>query len=286
MDTSPRPRHAAPGASGAPDLLDALRRQLDEGEVALADWAVRAGVSVGQLQRRFRARFGATPADYLARRKLDVLKAGLRKGQDVSAALYEAGYGSPSRVYEHGAARLGMTPAVYRAGGRGQDIRWTVLATALGPALVAATARGICAVELGQDADGLEARLRTEFPHAALQRVDAGRDDWLAPRVEAVARRLAGQAAAVEVDLLGSAFQQQVWQALMRIPAGQTRSYAQVAGALGRPRAARAVASACAGNRLAVLVPCHRVIRGDGSAGGYRWGLPLKQALLAREATA
>src|SRR5690606_14173817 len=152
--------------------------------------------------------------------------------------------------------------------------------TALGTALVATTARGICMVELGDDPAELEARLRAEFPRAHLQRVDAGSDEFLAPRVRAVAQRLAGQGAEVEVDLLGTAFQKKVWDALMRIPRGQTRSYAEVAGALGAPGAARAVASACSHNRLAVLVPCHRVVRGDGSLGGYRWGLPLKQQLL------
>jgi AraC family transcriptional regulator of adaptative response/methylated-DNA-[protein]-cysteine methyltransferase len=138
-------------------------------------------------------------------------------------------------------------------------------------------------VELGAGERALEAKLRAEFPNAELQRVDAGRDAFLAPRVRAVADALAGKKAKVEVDLLGTAFQKKVWDALMRIPPGETRSYAEVAAQLGAPKAARAVASACAHNRIAVLVPCHRVVRGDGSAGGYRWGLPLKRRLLQRE---
>ncbi|MFT4196966.1 MAG: methylated-DNA--[protein]-cysteine S-methyltransferase [Pseudoxanthomonas sp.] len=284
MTRRPLSASAATAPAATDDLLETLRRRLDAGEASLSAVAARAGLSVTQLQRRFRARYGLTPADYLARRRLDLLKTGLREGRDVSAALYDAGYGSPSRVYEHGAARLGMTPATYRAGGRGEDIRWTVLDTALGPVLVAATARGICAVELGPDPAALQERLRVEFPHARLQRVDAGRDDWLAPRVDAVAQRLAGQAVPVQLDLLGTTFQQRVWDALMKIPQGRTRSYAEVAAALGEPRAARAVAQACARNRIAIVVPCHRVIRGDGSLGGYRWGLPLKRRLLAREA--
>ena len=150
-------------------------------------------------------------------------------------------------------------------------------------ALVATTARGICAVELGDDDAALEARLRREFPLAQLERVDAGRDDFLAPRLRAVADALAGLPADVDVDLVGTAFQKRVWDALMRIPKGQTRSYAELADAVGLPRGARAVARACGDNRLAVVVPCHRVVRGDGSLGGYRWGLPLKQQVLARE---
>jgi AraC family transcriptional regulator of adaptative response/methylated-DNA-[protein]-cysteine methyltransferase len=177
-----------------------------------------------------------------------------------------------------------MTPARYRAGGEGEQLRWSMVDTALGTALVAASARGICMVELGASEPALEARLRAEFPNADLQRVDAGRDAFLAPRVRAVADALAGKKASpVEVDLLGTAFQKKVWDALMRIPQGETRSYAEVAAQLGEPNAARAVAGACARNRIAVLVPCHRVVRGDGSVGGYRWGLPLKRRLLQRE---
>ena len=272
--------------TSASDKLDHARRLLDDGELSLSELGRAVGVSPSHLQRRFRARYGLSPAEYLRQRKLGTLKAQLREGRDVTTALYDAGYGSPSRVYEAGAAQLGMTPARYRAGAAGEDIRWSLIDTALGTALVATTARGICMVELGDDPSALEARLRAEFPHARLQRVDAGRDEFLAPRVRAVAQRLAGQGADVEVDLVGTAFQKKVWDALMRIPRGQTRSYAEVAGALGAPKAARAVASACAHNRLAVLVPCHRVVRGDGSLGGYRWGLPLKQQLLERERAA
>ena len=206
----------------------------------------------------------------------------IRRGH-VTRAVYEAGYGSPSRVYEDGAARLGMAPLAYRRGGEGMEIRWSLVDTALGLALVAVTERGVCSVSLGEDAQALEAQLRAEFPRARLQRVDAGRDEFLAPRVRAVADALVQRRATVPVELVGTAFQQRVWQALMRIPPGQTRSYAEIAAELGQPRAVRAVARACASNRVAVLVPCHRVIRGDGSLGGYRWGLPRKRELLARE---
>jgi AraC family transcriptional regulator of adaptative response/methylated-DNA-[protein]-cysteine methyltransferase len=265
------------------DPLDHARALLDAGELSLAALAAAVGLDASRLRRAFNAKFGLSPARYRAQRKLMALKSGLRAGNDVSAALYEAGYGSPSRVYEAGAAKLGMTPARYRAGGAGEEIRWSVLDTRLGPALVATTRRGICMVELGADAPTLESRLRGEFPRARLLRVDAGRDEFLAPRVHAVVERLAGGVGEVALDLLGTAFQRRVWDALMRIPAGQTRSYAGLACALGAPKSARAVAGACARNRVAIVVPCHRVVRGDGSPGGYRWGLPLKQALLARE---
>jgi AraC family transcriptional regulator of adaptative response/methylated-DNA-[protein]-cysteine methyltransferase len=270
-------------AATATDPLDRARAMLDAGEPTLAALARAVGLSASHLQRRFRARFGLSPAEYLAQRKLGALKSALREGRDVSAALYDAGYGSPSRVYETGAAKLGMTPARYRAGGAGEEIRWSIVDTVLGRALVATTARGICMIELGEDV-ALIRRLGEEFPQARLQQVDAGRDEFLAPRVRAAAEALAGGRTQVPVDLIGTAFQKRVWDALMRIPPGETRSYAELAAALGAPRAARAVAGACAGNRVAIVVPCHRVIRGDGSPGGYRWGLDLKRRLLAREA--
>ena len=268
------------------EKLERARALLDDGEPTLQVLATATGLSPSHLQRRFQSRFGLSPAEYLAQKKLGALKSGLRAGNDVSAALYDAGYGSPSRVYEKGAAKLGMTPAVYRAGGAGMQIRWSLVDTLLGTALVAATERGICAIELGEDAAVLERKLRAEFPNARIQRVDAGSDQFLAPRLRAVAERIAGRGVDVALDLVGTAFQKRVWDALMKIPAGQTRSYAQLADALGTPKGARAVAGACASNRVAVVVPCHRVIRGDGSLGGYRWGLPTKQVLLERERAA
>ncbi|MBF6025140.1 methylated-DNA--[protein]-cysteine S-methyltransferase [Lysobacter niastensis] len=268
------------------DKLDHARQLLDAGEPTLPELAASTGLSASHLQRRFTARFGLSPAQYLAQRKLGTLRSALREGNDVSAALYEAGYGSPSRVYEGGAARLGMTPARYRAGGEGEQIRWSIATTALGQALVAATERGVCMIELGDDAEVLEAKLREEFPKASLDRVDAGRDDFLAPRLRAVAEALGGKQVSVPVDLIGTAFQKRVWDALMKIPRGETRSYSQLAAELGAPQGARAVASACAHNRVAIVVPCHRVVRSDGSLGGYRWGLPMKQRVLEREQAA
>jgi len=254
----------------------------------LSALAIAVGISPAHLQRRFRACFGVSPAEYRAQRRLDSLKRSLKDGNDVSSALYDAGFGSPSRIYENGAAKIGMTPANYRDGGRGQVVCWSTLQTRLGLALVAATQRGICAVALGEDESELAAELRREFPNAELQHVDAGRDAFLAPRVRAIADLLEDRAPATRLDaeMRGTAFQARVWDALMRIPRGETRSYAQVAVDIGAPKAARAVAQACAQNRLAVVVPCHRVVRGDGSPGGYRWGLPRKLALLDAERSA
>ena len=265
------------------EKLERARELLEGGEPTLDELAAAVGLSASHLQRSFSARYGLSPAHYLAQKKLGALKSGLRAGSEVSAALYDAGYGSPSRVYEQGAIKLGMTPATYRAGGAGMQIHWSLVETVLGNALVAATGRGICAIELGEDAAQLECKLHHEFPNADIQRVQAGSDEFLAPRLRAVADRLHGRDGDVALDLVGSAFQKRVWDALMKIPVGQTRSYAELADALGSPKAARAVASACASNRVAVLVPCHRIIRGDGSPGGYRWGLPMKEVLLQRE---
>lgn len=267
------------------DPFERARRLLDAEDYRLDALARAVGLGAHALRRGFCARYGLSPAQYRAQRRLAAFKRGLRGGNEVSAALYDAGYGSPSRVYEDGAARLGMTPAAYRRGGQGMTVRWTVVECRLGRALIAVTARGVCAVLLGEREAELLAELRREFPRAELARVDEGAEAFVAPRVAAVAAALAGRAhdARVPLEVWGTAFQHRVWEALMRIPPGQTRSYAEIASAIGAPHAHRAVARACAGNRLAVLVPCHRVIRGDGSLGGYRWGLPRKQALLDAE---
>ena len=260
-------------------MLDAA-----EAPPSLASLAELAGWSPGHLQRRFRARFGLSPAEYADQRRRARLRQRLRQDPSVTDAVYAAGYGAPSRVYEHSDAVLGMSPGRYRAGGAGMEIRYTLADTALGRALVAVTARGVCAVELGEDDAALAAALAREFPRARIERVDAGRDDFLAPLLAQVVQALSGATAAgVPLDVVGTAFQRRVWQALLAIPRGQTRSYAELARALDAPRGARAVARACAGNRLAVLVPCHRVVRGDGSLGGYRWGMGRKQALLDAE---
>jgi AraC family transcriptional regulator of adaptative response/methylated-DNA-[protein]-cysteine methyltransferase len=218
---------------------------------------------------------------------MDALKSGLKRGVRVADATYDAGFGSGSRVYERSDALLGMTPASYRRGGKGVAIRYTTTDTPLGKLLVAATERGICAVMLGSGDPELQRRLKTEFPLAERQRIDAGRDEWLDAVIARVAHELGWSKVDTPdlppLDVAATAFQWRVWQALTRIPRGETVSYGELATKLGAPRGARAVARACASNRLALVVPCHRVIREDGSLGGWRWGIERKRRLLASE---
>jgi len=277
-------------ASFAIDPLDRALALLEATETPprLPDLARAVGLSPSHLQRSFRKRFGVSPAEYAQARKLKQLKSALREAPRVTDAIYDAGYGSGSRVYEKTGQLLGMTPADYRRGGTGIAIRYTTLRVAVGTLLVAASERGICAVALGDNESKLVADLRTEFPRAAMERVDAGRDEWLAAMIARVSAQIGidqpSGDVTVPVDIRATAFQWRVWQALQRIPRGETRSYTQIAAEIGAPRAVRAVASACARNRLAVVVPCHRVIRADGSLGGYRWGMARKRALLEHEA--
>ncbi|MEI7035736.1 methylated-DNA--[protein]-cysteine S-methyltransferase [Fulvimonas yonginensis] len=269
--------------------LEQARRLLDEAETApsLDDLASAVALSPSHLQRAFRRRFGMSPAEYHRARRFDQLKAALREGAAVTDAVYEAGFGSGSRVYEHSDRLLGMTPASYRAGGAGASIRYTTTATPLGRLLVATTTRGICAVTLGDDDASLERRLAEEFPHAERERVDEGREEWLDAVIARIASELGWSNAAAPamppLDVAATAFQWRVWNALTRIPAGETRSYRALAAELGDPKAARAIGNACGSNRLALIVPCHRVVREDGSLGGWRWGVERKRELLARE---
>lgn len=284
--------NAAAHAMTAPtarDPLEQARQRIARDPAAappLGELARAARLSPSQFTRRFRARYGLSPADYARSLRIDDFKRNLRQGSEVTDAIYAAGFGSPSRVYEDTARLIGMTPGTYRRGGEGLAIRYTVLDTPIGRVLVAATERGVCAIMPGTDDAGLEAALAAEFPRAERTRVDEGADGWLAEVVGRIAAQFADgrpAAHALPADLRATAFQWQVWNALTRIPAGQTRSYAEVAREIGRPTAARAVARACASNRLALIVPCHRVIRDDGSMGGYRWGLQAKDALLRFE---
>ena len=199
----------------------------------------------------------------------------------MTTALYEAGYGSSSRLYEQSDAHLGMTPATYRRGGLGMKISYTIADCSLGRVLVAATARGISAVSLGENDARLVAELRREYPHAEIRRGASEASRW----VRAIVRHLAGSQPRLDLptDVVATAFQRRVWEALRSIPRGTTRSYSEVAREIGQPSAMRAVARACATNPTAIVVPCHRVIRSDGSLGGYRWGLERKKLLLDRE---
>ncbi len=266
-----------------PTQVIQARELLEQAPRALTQLAKTVGWSPAYLQKQFVQAYGLTPAEFVSQQKFKNFKNELRKNSDVTRALYEAGFGSPSRVYEQGAAKLGMSPLTYQRGGAGLEIRYTILETRLGQTLIAATERGICAIALGDKEKLLEKELQEEFPAANLKRVDAGRDEFIAPKVSSVVDFLAGRKSRVSLELIGTAFQQRVWQALMKIPSGETLSYAELAEQLRMPKAARAVASACAKNKCAVVVPCHRIIRGDGSLGGYRWGLPLKEKILVGE---
>jgi len=236
------------------------------------------------LQRVFKAATGLSPRQYAAGLRARRFKEELRGGRDVTGALYEAGYGSSSRLYEESTGRLGMSPAAYRALTLGENqmhIQYTLVDCPLGRLLVAATQKGVCAVSLGsQDTDLLE-RLRAEYPAAEIQPAPSGMNR----EVRALLDYLAGLQPRLDLplDVRATAFQLRVWEELRRIPYGETRTYTQVAEAIGQPKAVRAVANACANNPAALVTPCHRVIRSDGSLGGYRWGLERKQALLAAE---
>ena len=239
-----------------------------------------AQMSPYHLQRTFKRVIGVSPKTYASAQRLDRMKAGLRGGNTVSRATYDAGYESGSRAYAHAKAGLGMTPGAYRNGGRGLRIEYALVPTAVGCLLVAATERGVCAAMLGDDAAQLEGALRQEFPAARLERNDAGLQRYTA----AVASRVMGrEEGSVRLHVQGTPFQWQVWEALRRIPAGETRTYQQIARELGRPNAARAVARACASNRVALVIPCHRVVRESGELGGYRWGIERKKHVLEQE---
>jgi AraC family transcriptional regulator of adaptative response/methylated-DNA-[protein]-cysteine methyltransferase len=255
-----------------------------EGPITLAALSAEAGLSPHHLQRTFRQVLGITPRQYADARRVGQFKAGLKGGRDVTEAIYDAGYGSSSRAYERADAHLGMTPGTYRRGGAGMTLAYTIVASPLGRLLVAATERGLAAVSLADADSTLEGALRTEYPSARLER----EDKRLGPWVRAILERIDGRegAADLPLDIRATAFERRVWEALQAIPPGETRSYAEIARAVGRPTAARAVARACASNPTAIVIPCHRVIGGDGALRGYRWGIERKRALLAREATA
>jgi len=239
------------------------------------------GVSAHHLQRTFRNAMGITPRQYADAMRIERLKSDLRKGTDVTTALYEAGYGSASRLYERSDSQLGMTPAAYRRGGRGMKISYTVSDCSLGRVLVATTDRGISAIYMGDSDSRLAAELRREYPNAEIRRGENQPSRW----VRAIVRHLAGSQPQLDLptDVVATAFQRRVWEALRSIPFGKTRTYSEVARSIGQPTATRAVARACATNPTSIVVPCHRVIRLDGSLGGYRWGLQRKKLLLEQE---
>lgn len=259
------------------------RRLLDnsEGVVTLAALSKRVGVSAFHLQRLFKRATGLSPREYQAARRSKQLKSRLREGADVTTSLYEAGYGSPSRLYENAGGQMGMTPATYAKGGAGERIAFTTTDSPLGRMLVAATTRGLCAVRFGDSDRHLEHSLREEFHAAEIRRDELSLTKLVMPIIAAIT----GQATTIDLplDIRATAFQAKVWNALRQIPSGETRSYVEVADAIGERSASRAVARACATNPVAVVIPCHRVVRKTGDSSGYRWGVERKQELLRRE---
>lgn len=246
--------------------------------ITLATLSRVAGVSQFHLQRRFKQEMGVTPREFHLAQRRTHLAQRLRAGDTVSRATYDAGFGSSSRVYEQA---FGMTPAAVRKGGQGQRIQFGIVASPFGRLLVAYTERGVCSVSLGDDDARLERTFRAEFPRAEIHRAGDGIHAW----ITAIVASLEGRApsASVAVDARGTAFQMRVWKALQAIPRGTTVSYREVAKRIGHPTAVRAVARACATNPVALVVPCHRVVREDGTLGGYRWGIERKQAILDHE---
>jgi AraC family transcriptional regulator of adaptative response/methylated-DNA-[protein]-cysteine methyltransferase len=233
------------------------------------------------LQRTFKAVLGITPRAYADSCRMNLLKRNLRAGHSVTRALYDAGYGSSSRLYERTASQLGMTPDKYRRGAIAAPIRYTFTDSPLGRMLIAATDKGICAIQFADSDDELEHGLKHEFPFAVRRRDDSAMQRWK----ENLLRQMRGQKlnSTLPLDIQATAFQRRVWSCLQSIPFGATRSYGQVAKAIGQPTATRAVARACATNPVAVAIPCHRVVREDGDMGGYRWGVERKRTLLEME---
>jgi len=259
------------------------RQLLDnaEGVVTLRELSQRVGLSPFHLQRLFKRATGLSPREYQSARRLQHVKTGLRKGEDVTTALYDAGFGSPSRLYEKAPQQLGMTPGEYRRGGAGANITFAIAPTPLGRLLIATTERGLCAVRFGDNASDLEQGLRKEFHAAELHRDDAAMQRYVKPLLASI--RGENTTVDLPLDVRATAFQMKVWNKLRQIPRGETRSYGEVAREIGEPRAVRAVARACASNPVALAVPCHRVVRSDGGLAGYRWGMERKKKLLERE---
>jgi len=260
-----------------------IRNEDDDSKSRLTLTALSTGVGMGphQLERAFRRVMGITPRQYGDAQRMRRLKSSLKKGDDVTTALYDAGYSSSSRLYERSPSQLGMTPATYRQGGAGMQIHYTIVDSPLGRLLVAATDRGISALYLGEKDAPLEAALRKEYPRAEIDRDSAGSKN-LQEWVSKILAHLRGKEPHLDLptDVQATAFRRHVWEELKRIPYGATRTYTEIARAIGQPRAIRAVARACATNPVSIVVPCHRVVRADGNLAGYRWGLNRKRALL------
>ena len=272
--------------------VDLIRRichvidEHDEEPQTLTMLSQEIGVSAHHLQRTFKEVMGITPRQYADSQRLKKFKANVKQGSSVTDAMYGAGYGSSRALYEKSSSQLGMTPATYGRGGRGMRIVYTIADSPLGRLLVAATERGVCSVALGDSDAELAGKLFAEYPQASIDSKDTKIAPSLNLWLSKVLEGLNGKTSPIDLplDIHATAFQWRVWEELRRIPFGETRSYQEIAQAIGKPKAVRAVASACAGNHAALVIPCHRVIREDKSLGGYRWGLERKEKLLRQEA--
>jgi AraC family transcriptional regulator of adaptative response/methylated-DNA-[protein]-cysteine methyltransferase len=256
-----------------------------DNSLTLETLAARVHLSPSRMQRVFKSIFGVSPKKFQQAARSERFKQLLRDGTDITDAIFESGYGSTSRVYGQTMHNIGMTPKSYRAGGKGETISWACRQTVLGPILMAATDRGVCFAQFGEDRDTLVAQLQSEFPQADLQPYDSAGSQQLERWIDALNGYIQNKQPRPELplDLKGTAFQIKVWEFLLSLRDGDVISYSELAQAIDKPRAVRAAASACAANKIAVLVPCHRILRGDGGLGGYRWGLERKRALLDAE---
>jgi len=277
-----RPDGPAPAERHAAVVAEACRRiEAESPPPDLDALAEAAGMSRFHFHRVFQRVAGVTPGAYAAARRAERVREGLRSAESVTEAIYAGGFNSSGRFYAASPRMLGMSPSRFRGGGDGESIRFAVGLCSLGSILVAATDRGICAILLGDDPEVLVRDLQDRFPKAGLVGGDPEFERWVATVIGFV--EAPGRGLDLPLDIRGTAFQRRVWQALAEIPAGSTATYTEIAGRIGAPRAVRAVAGACAANRLAVAIPCHRVVRSDGSVSGYRWGIERKRALLERE---
>jgi AraC family transcriptional regulator of adaptative response/methylated-DNA-[protein]-cysteine methyltransferase len=266
------------------EVVERVQRYINEHldrTVPLKELAAHIGLSQFHLQRLFKAETGISPKQYADGQRMQLFKREARSGRSLTDAMFEAGYSSSSRLYDRAAGQLGMTPSAYRKKGSGVNIEWAFADCRLGSYLIAATEKGLCFLQFGNNAERLLEALQAEFPQAQISANNHSLDKWMASVYEFLEQP--DRKLAVPVDLTGTAFQVMVWEHLRKIPVGETRTYSEVARAIGKPRAVRAVANACASNNVAIAVPCHRVIREDGGLGGYRWGIARKRALLDHE---
>ena len=275
-----------------PKEIDAVDKQVNdvvkvcemiemEEDISLQSLSKAIGLSSAHLQRTFKKIIGVSPKKYGETRRMEKFKDQIKKGSEVTEAMYDAGFGSSSRLYEKASGKLGMTPAVYKKGGKGVEIDFTISDSPLGRMLIARTSKGICGLKFGDDDAGLLSDLEKEYPHAEISRGE----NELRGYVERILKHLEGNMPAIDlpIDVRATAFQMKVWEELRKIPYGKTLSYSEVAEKIGNKKAVRAVASACARNQVAVVIPCHRVIGTNGKMSGYRWGIGRKKTLLEKE---